>query len=153
VIPVPGVIPSILAGIKIPAGMTMAKYRRESFIPAGIKKPALSTTAKPRWDSLHTGGNQDTGGNHNGKPPARIRTPAGIITAKPRRDSLHTGGNQDTGGNHNGKYRRESTFKTPVGITIANTGGNHNGPAGLDAIPTGMPAESRRFYVHRDWTL
>jgi hypothetical protein len=61
------------------------------------------------------------------KIPAGIKTPAGITRAKYRRDSLH----QDTGGNHK------------------DTGGNHDGHAGLDAIPTGMPAESRRFCVHR----
>jgi hypothetical protein len=56
--------------------------------------------------------------------PVGIKTPAGVTMGKPQRDSLHTNGNQDTGR-------------------------NHDGPAGLDAIPTGMPVESRQFYVHR----
>jgi hypothetical protein len=66
------------------------------------------------------------------KIPAGIKTPEGITMAKYRRESFIPAG-----------------IKTPVGVTMANTGGNHDGPAGLDAISTGMPAESRRFYVHR----
>jgi hypothetical protein len=70
--------------------------------------------------------------------PAEIKTPAWITTAKYRRESFISAG-----------------IKTPALFTTAqprrdSLHTDHDGPAGLKAIPTGMLAESRQFYVHRE---